>query len=250
MHMIFSFTMIPDFLALNPLFLCICQIFLEMIEVWMIRPMFESKRMNLFQTKINLNHLKETHPHWSTGVKKLGLLQSPYVSLEKILLFIQEIPYGRPSSNTPCAILQECKGTCSGKHLVAKEVLDFIGQPSKLMMACYRVSESNKPIFIEDISEDFWDVHNYIRIPNSQIIIDLTWPNACRSLGLVSTLQCDETFGFNLVVDDIKEERQITADAQGLEQKKLWLKELNNRSQFMARETFIEDLSNILKTRA
>lgn len=113
--------------------------------------------MSLFEQGISLSSLKLKCPYWSdTGDILAQRHQNQNISLKTLLYVIQEIPYGRPKNNSLESILAECKGTCSGKHLLAKEILDFIGIPSQLVMASYKVSPLSAPKFVGPLTREFW----------------------------------------------------------------------------------------------
>ena len=60
--------------------------------------------------------------------------------LRHILFSIRDIPYGRPTNNTPEDVLREWRGTCSGKHLALHEIVTALGYVSRFYMTQCRIT--------------------------------------------------------------------------------------------------------------
>ncbi len=174
--------------------------------------------------------------------------------LMHILFSIRDIPYGRPTNNTPEDVLREWRGTCSGKHLALHEIVTSLGYISRFYMAQCRVTPQVDWIprkVRKKIPEDgIWDVHNFLKIEvdHHEIIVDITWPESLKRDGFPVTSSWDGKENFNLAVD-IEEYVEIPANQDGLNYKKQWLRELNPGVKAECREEFIEALSDHLLSR-
>jgi hypothetical protein len=134
-----------------------------------------------------LNHLK------SEAVRR-GL-SDPDVALEAASVFalVRDMPYQRASDRLPETIINEWRGTCSGKHYLLKALFAELGFPSQIM-ACttavpvdpLQVPDSLQPLY-EAANRRFVDVHNYLilDLPDGrEMIVDATWPLSARASGL------------------------------------------------------------------
>jgi hypothetical protein len=134
-----------------------------------------------------LNHLK-------SEAARRGLLYSD-VELEPSIVFalVRDMPYHRASDRRPETIINEWRGTCSGKHHLLKALFAELGFPSQIM-ACTtvvqvdpaQISESLQPLY-EAANRHFVDVHNYLilYLPDGRVmVVDATWPITARASGL------------------------------------------------------------------
>ena len=175
--------------------------------------------------------------------------------LKHILFSIRDIPYGRPTNNTPEDVLREWRGTCSGKHLALHEILTSLGYVSRFYMTQCRITPHGDWIpggIREKIPEEgIWDVHNFLKIEvdHHEVIVDITWPESLKRDGFPVTTSWDGKENFNLAVADIGEYVEIPANQDGLSYKKQWLYELNPGVKAECREKFIEALSDHILSR-
>ena len=125
---------------------------------------------------------------------ELGLLQAEEdIDLEKAFLLVRDMPYIRASSRDPETIIQEWRGTCSGKHYLLKGLFAELGYPSRLI-ACttvMHIDPQQVPGKLRELLEQsngrFVDVHNYLvlELPDREMIVDATWPLATKGTGTV-----------------------------------------------------------------
>ncbi len=175
--------------------------------------------------------------------------------LRHILFFIRDIPYGRPTNNTPEDVLREWRGTCSGKHLALHEILTSLGYVSRFYMAQCRITPHvdwvPKGVRKKIPEEGFWDVHNFLKIEvdHHEVVVDITWPESLKIDGFPVTSSWDGKENFNLAVGSIEKHVEIPANQNGLSRKKQWLRELNSGAMAECREEFIEALSDHLLSR-
>lgn len=112
-----------------------------------------------------------------------GLLEpDSEIDLEKAFQLVRDMPYARASSRLPGTIIEEWRGTCSGKHYLLKQLFAELGYSSKLI-ACSTVEQIDPQSvpgklreILEESSGRFVDVHNYLILdtPQGEMIIDAT----------------------------------------------------------------------------
>ncbi|MDV7186683.1 hypothetical protein R3X25_05265 [Lutibacter sp. TH_r2] len=94
---------------------------------------------------------------------------------------VRDIPYGNIGSRNPLDILEQNRGTCSGKHFLLKELYKAIDVPVRdfIVMHSFNDMDINFPPEIKEFltSDQIIDPHNYIQIKpfNKWITIDATW---------------------------------------------------------------------------
>ncbi len=123
-----------------------------------------------------------------------GLLQpEEEIGLEKAFLLVRDMPYTRASSRDPNVIMQEWRGTCSGKHYLLKGLFYELGYRSRLI-ACTTVVHIDPGEvrgrlreLLQQSNGHFVDVHNYLvlELPEKEMIVDATWPITTRGMGTV-----------------------------------------------------------------
>jgi len=113
-------------------------------------------------------------------------MQTTDRSLLKLVEYVHQIPYGRPSVRTIDAMLEEGKGTCSLKHqYLAREMSrHFPDTCPRIVHRVYRVDrERARSLFGERAAsvvpeEGLVDVHCYLRahVGGSVVVLDVTFP--------------------------------------------------------------------------
>jgi len=129
----------------------------------------------------------------SKAVEK-GLLEpEEEIDAEKAFSLVRDMPYTRASSRDSVTIIDEWRGTCSGKHYLLKKLFAELGYPSRLI-ACTTVAHIDpKEVrwklreLLEQSDGRFVDVHNYLilELPDGEMIVDATWPLATKGMGTV-----------------------------------------------------------------
>ncbi len=104
---------------------------------------------------------------------------------------IRDMPYKRASSRSPEAIIEEWRGTCSGKHYVLDGIFRELGMDSRIIMCTHRFTRENTSHFPAELKslvarEPVPDVHTYIRLKTDAgwMIVDGTWPSAAEPLAM------------------------------------------------------------------
>lgn len=129
----------------------------------------------------------------SKAVERGLLAPNEQIDLEKAFLLVRDMPYIRASSRVPETIIQEWRGTCSGKHYLLKRLFAELGYSSRLI-ACttvVHIDPNQAPEQLRELLEQsngrFVDVHNYLilELPDREMIVDATWPLATKGTGTV-----------------------------------------------------------------
>lgn len=127
------------------------------------------------------------------AVEKGLLKRDDEIDLERAFELVRDIPYTRASSRDPEIIIEEWRGTCSGKHYLLKELFSELGYASRLI-ACTAVENIDpKKTFgklrklLKQSNGRFVDVHNYLilELPDGEMIVDATWPISTKGMGTV-----------------------------------------------------------------
>jgi len=123
-----------------------------------------------------------------------GLLEpEEEIDAEKAFTLVRDMPYTRASSRSSETIIDEWRGTCSGKHYLLKKLFAELGYSSKLI-ACTTVAHIDPKevrgklrTLLEQSNGRFVDVHNYLilELPDGEMIVDATWPLATKGMGTV-----------------------------------------------------------------
>ena len=124
--------------------------------------------------------------------RKRGLLAAGApLTPETAFAVIRDMPYRRASSRRPAAIIEEWRGTCSGKHYLLAEVLAGLGLNSQVMMVTHRFTPENTRHFPSELrlmtaAAPIPDVHTYLLAdsPGGRWVVDATWPRRAENLGM------------------------------------------------------------------
>lgn len=129
----------------------------------------------------------------SKAIEKGLLKPEDEIDIEKAFTLVRDMPYTRASSRDSEAIIEEWRGTCSGKHYLLKKLFAELGYSSRLI-ACTTVAHIDPKdvrgklrTLLEQSDGRFVDVHNYLilELPDGEIIVDATWPIATKGMGTV-----------------------------------------------------------------
>jgi hypothetical protein len=129
----------------------------------------------------------------SKAIERRLLNSGEEIDVEKAFLLVRDMPYTRASSRDPEIIIQEWRGTCSGKHYLLKALFAELGYASRLI-ACTTVAHIDPKAvrgklrkLLEQSKGRFVDVHNYLilNLPETEMIVDATWPLSTKGMGTV-----------------------------------------------------------------
>lgn len=124
--------------------------------------------------------------------RKRGLIAADEkVTPASAFALVRDMPYQRASSRRPESIIEEWRGTCSGKHYALDRIFREMGMDSRVIMCTHRFTPENTGHFPADLralvaEEPAPDVHTYIRLETEQgwMTVDATWPNSVQSVGM------------------------------------------------------------------
>lgn len=104
---------------------------------------------------------------------------------------VRDMPYQRTSTREPEAIIQEWRGTCSGKHYLLDQIFREEGLESRVIMCTHRFTEKTTGDFPRESREvvargPVPDVRTYIRLNTEAgwMTVDVTRPTKAASLGM------------------------------------------------------------------
>jgi hypothetical protein len=129
----------------------------------------------------------------SKAIEKGLLKPEDEIDAEKAFLLVRDMPYIRASSRDHETIIDEWRGTCSGKHYLLKGLFAELGYSSRVI-ACTTITYIDpKKVFgklrklLRQSDGRFVDVHNYLilELPDKEMIVDATWPISTKGMGVV-----------------------------------------------------------------
>ena len=125
--------------------------------------------------------------------RKRGLIASDEtVTAESAFALVRDMPYQRASTRRPESIIEEWRGTCSGKHYALDQIFREMGMDSRVIMCTHRFTPENTGHFPAELRalvdvESVPDVHTYIRLETERgwMTVDATWPSSAQPLGML-----------------------------------------------------------------
>ena len=124
---------------------------------------------------------------------------------------VRDMPYQRASSRAPDAIVQEWRGTCSGKHYLLKSLFEEMRLRSKVIMCTHRFTLENTghfPIQLREVLEHgpVPDIHTFIKLKtnNGWMDVDATWPSQAGALGMPVNHEFREGVSMGLACEPIE----------------------------------------------
>ena len=113
------------------------------------------------------------------------------VTAERAFALVRDMPYQRASTRKPNAIIEEWRGTCSGKHYLLADIFREMGLESRVIMCTHRFTPKNTGHFPAELRElvdsaPVPDVHTYLRVKTAEgwTVVDATWPSSAGPLGM------------------------------------------------------------------
>ena len=114
------------------------------------------------------------------------------VTPQSAFALVRDMPYQRASSRRPESIIEEWRGTCSGKRYALDRIFREMGMDSRVIMCTHRFTRDNTGHSPADLRalvarEPVPDVHTYIRVesPQGWMSVDATWPSSAGPLGML-----------------------------------------------------------------
>lgn len=119
------------------------------------------------------------------------LTEGESLTAQRAFALVRDMPYRRASSRKPEAIVEEWRGTCSGKHYLLADIFRELGLESRVIMCTHRFTPGNTGHFPQELRElvaaaPVPDVHTYLRVNTSEgwTVVDATWPTSAGQLGM------------------------------------------------------------------
>ena len=113
------------------------------------------------------------------------------LSVERAFALVRDMPYRRASSRKPEAIIEEWRGTCSGKHYLLADIFRELGLETRVIMCTHQFTPENTGHFPPELRElvaegPVPDVHTYLRVKTAEgwMVVDATWPSSAGPLGM------------------------------------------------------------------
>ena len=183
--------------------------------------------------------IRQTFDEWTRGC---DLLRARNVLFERV----RDLPYSYPSSRDPATVLQQGRGSCSGKHYLLGEMFRLLGLPVRHMICTHRFNESPLP-FPPPMQEmlrknEIVDLHDYLQITvnDGWVDIDATWERGLREFGFPVNEEWD---GASSMILSVVPEDYTVAQRDPERLKEELLSKLTRRQRVL-RKQFLEALSN------
>ena len=146
------------------------------------------------------------------AVKRNLLDAEAIIDAAAAFYLVRDMPYIRASSREPEAIIQEWRGTCSGKHYTLKALFAELGISSQVMAATavyeFGIKNAHESIqqALAETDVKFVDVHNYLilDLPEGEMVVDATFPLASKPFGTIVNEQFVLGEGQAIVCDSIQ----------------------------------------------
>jgi hypothetical protein len=127
----------------------------------------------------------------TAAARERGLLAADAdISPARAFALVRDMPYRRASSRRPESIIDEWRGTCSGKHYLLHELFTELKLTSRLCLATHVFDQAATRKFprvlrAEALAAPIPDVHTFLRVlsPAGWMDVDATWPRSARRLG-------------------------------------------------------------------
>lgn len=192
----------------------------------------------------------------SKSVEKGLLSPEDKIDAETAFTLVRDMPYTRASSRDSETIIEEWRGTCSGKHYLLKKLFAELGYSSKLI-ACTTVTHIDlKDVrgklrtLLEQSNGRFVDVHNYLllELPDGEMVVDATWPLATQGMGTVVNERFVLGEDQRIACEPIRT-WVVPEDRDSQEFKNEILKETFTPEELAHREEFIQTLGKMTNSR-
>ena len=192
----------------------------------------------------------------SQAVERGQLKPEEEIDIQKAFLLVRDMAYTRASSRDPETIIQEWRGTCSGKHYLLKSLFAELGYTSRLI-ACTTVTHIDPRKvsgklrrLLEQSGGRFVDVHNYLvlELAEKEMIVDATWPLATRDMGMVVNERFVLGENHRIACEPLKT-WVVPEDRNAQEFKDEILKESFTPQELAHRDEFIKTLGKVTNSR-
>lgn len=130
----------------------------------------------------------------AAAIQRGVLDASASLSVGEAVRIVRDLPYRRASDRRPETVIEEWRGTCSGKHYLLAQVLEELGAGVMIIHATHHFTEENSPWLPPDLLDEVRrapvpDIHTFLRVQLDAFLdewftVDATWPLAAKDLGM------------------------------------------------------------------
>jgi hypothetical protein len=130
----------------------------------------------------------------AAAIERGVLGASESFSVAEAVRVVRDLPYERASDRRPETVIEEWRGTCSGKHYLLAQVLRELGASVIVIHAMHHFTPENSPWLPPDLLDEARrqpvpDVHTFLRVQldafrDEWFTVDVTWPLAAKALGM------------------------------------------------------------------
>lgn len=130
----------------------------------------------------------------AAAIQRGVLDASASLNVAEAVRIVRDLPYARASDRRPETVIEEWRGTCSGKHYLLAQVLEELGAAVMVIHATHHFTPENSPWLPRDLLEEVRrapvpDVHTFLRVQldafnDEWFTVDVTWPLGAKALGL------------------------------------------------------------------
>ena len=113
------------------------------------------------------------------------------LTAERAFALVRDMPYRRATSRRPEAIVEEWRGTCSGKHYLLADIFREMRLDLRVMMCTHRFTVETTGHYPAElrklVAEDAVpDVHTFLWVDTERgwTLVDATWPSSAEPLGM------------------------------------------------------------------
>ena len=167
---------------------------------------------------------------------------------------VRNIPYGGIGERNPLAVLENRRGSCSGKHVLLRDLLRAAGYEAEVITIYTHLNKTIPLLssFPDDLSlmvrdEEIKDYHHFvrIRIDGQWLNLDATWHDALRDHGFPVNMNWNGT-GHTTVAASTIEEYPAVEDLAVFKQELIAALTPEAREK---REQFFEKLTSWIETK-
>lgn len=193
----------------------------------------------------------------AAAIQRGVLDPSASLSVSEAVRIVRDLPYERASDRRPETVIEEWRGTCSGKHYLLAQVLEELGASVMVIHATHHFTRENSPWLPADLLAEVAkapvpDVHTFLRVQldafrDEWFTVDVTWPIGAQALGM----PVNEGFRHgddHKIAADVEEIVHVDEDDDPQEVKERLI-EGHVGAEAARRDAFIERLSAWLRER-
>lgn len=187
----------------------------------------------------------------AAAIQRGVLAASASLNVAEAVRIVRDLPYARAADRRPETIIEEWRGTCSGKHYLLAQVLEELGAAVMVIHATHHFTPENSPWLPPDLLAEAArapvpDVHTFLRVQldafrDEWFTVDVTWPLGAQALGMPVNEGFDHRTDHRIAAD-VEEIVHVDEDDDPQEVKER-LVEAHVGAKAVRRDAFIERLA-------